>query len=143
MESHLVECSMESYLIRKSKLEDSELLSHCTPIKTRNLEIFDRGDNLLIIIIHYSGYSAHRIIFEVTIEKLFAKVEPLHLMTTTINNKTATVTNLIFHTLDSMVILQSNLLNLRQIYYFRIILQFDYTVKYLRFNPEEGDSCIY
>ena len=131
------------YLIRKSRLEDSEVLSHCTPTKTKNLEIFDGGDNLLIIIIHYSGYSAHRIIFEATFEKLFANVDPLRLMTTTINNKTATVTNLIFHTLDSMVILQSNLLNLRQIHYFRIIFQFDYTVKHLRFNPEEGDSCIY
>ena len=131
------------YLIRKSKLEDSELLSYCTPTKTRNLEIFDQEDNLLIIIIHYSGYSAHRIIFEATFEKLFVNVESLHPMTTTINNKTATVTKVIFHTLDSMLILQSNLLNLRQIHYFRIILQFDYTVIHLRFNPEEGDSCIY
>ena len=139
------------YVIRKLPLEDFELLSHCTSSKTSNLEISVPVnypvDYLLIIIIHYSGYSAHRIIFEATLEPLFRSTVPEDLMITNIEekNKTATLTNVIFYAIDTILILRSHLLNLRKIHYFKIILEFDYeaVVKHLRFNPEEGDSCVY
>ena len=131
------------YLIRKSSLEDSELLSYCTPNKTGNLEFIVPGNDFLIIIIHYRGYSAHRIVFEARFELLFGRTFPVDLMITSIRNKTAAVTNMNFGVSHGVLYFQSNLLNLRKISYVKIILQFEYTVKYLRFYPEEGDSCIY
>ena len=130
------------YLIRTSS-EDSGLLSHCTPSRTSNLEIIVPVNNLLIIIIHYSSYSAHRITFEAMYERFDKRSVPVDLMIINIRQKTATVKTLNFGVGFRILTLQSYLLNLRKIQYFKIILQFDYFVKHLKFNPEDADSCIY
>ena len=84
------------YLIRKSSLEDSELLSHYTSNKRMNLMINVPVNNLLIVIIHYRGYSAHRIIFKATYQRSIGNGVPVDLKITHIGNKTATLKTLKF-----------------------------------------------